>query len=246
MGRKQGFKNSSSQSRWRRNNKDRSRPHPNDQQILECYPFSQDRTHTHLVLFTLAMCWSCEKDRIRLQMVLNNIPSTKLITVSWSQWSQGRMDHLDCGFNDRKGIRKLANRIKAEKLNYPEATITVILDWNWLHKHYYFTNYGLHNWIAYGIKQILEAGADNIILPNDDGDRQEGSSCMAAALSSVSDDAGFAFTFVSHEKNPLWVASDSNHIKEALAKFRGGDNMQNTKDWLHPQNPFVLFTSPAQ
>ena len=145
------------------------------------------------------------------------------------------MDHLDCAFNDRKGIRKLANRIKAEKHNYPEAVITVTIDWNWLHKHYNTTNYGLHNWMAGGIKQILEAGADNILLPNDDGTRHEGHSCMAAALRSVRADAGFVFALVSHDKNPLWVASNSVHIKNALTAIPGG-----------PEYPFVLFTLSAK
>jgi hypothetical protein len=179
-------------------------------------------------------------------MVLNNNPGTKLITVSWCEWTQGRMHHLDCNFGERKGIRKLANRIKAEKHEHPEAVITVTIDWNWLHKHYYTTNYGLHNWMAGGIKQILEAGADNILLPNDDGTRQEGHSCMAAALRSVRADAGFVFALVSHDKNPLWVASESVHIKNALAVIPGGDNEQNTKNWLHPEYPFVLFTLPAK
>jgi hypothetical protein len=129
------------------------------------------------------------------------------------------------------------------KEKHPSAVITVALDWNWLHVRYYDSNYRLHNWFDGGIKLLLDAGADKIMLPYDGGVRHEGYSCMANALSKVRPNAGFNISFVKLGDNPLWVASSSLHIQGELAGYSGGDNEANTRNFLHPETPFVLFTS---
>ena len=237
-------RSSKPRARRSRNALTRSRPHPKDHQFPGVFPFSRP-PETKLVLFALAMCWEYSKDRLRLQMVLNTYPGTRVISTSWSQWTCGSMPHCECNFGERKGLRTLALRITEEKRNNPFAVITVTLDWNWLHVHYYDENYRLKNWFDWGINALLNAGATNILLPYDGGIRHEGYSCMANALLGVRLNAGFNISFVSKETNPLWVASNSEHIQEELAGFSGGDNAANTLNFLHPDTPFVLFTLPT-
>ena len=175
-------RSSKPRARRRRNKLTRSRPHPEDHPFSGVFPFT-DTPGTKLVLFALAMCWEHPKDRLRLQMVLNTYPATRVISTSWSQRTCGSMQHCECNFGDRKGLRTLGVRIKVEREEHPSAVITVALDWNWLHVHYYDENYRLHNWFDGGIKLLLDAGADKIMLPYDGGVRHEGYSCMANALS---------------------------------------------------------------
>ena len=219
----------------------RSRPHPDDHQFSGVFPFTHTPA-TKLVLFALAMCWEYPKDRLRLQMVLNTYPGTRVISTSWSKHTCGSMPHCEANFGDRKGLRDLGLRITEERSQHPIAVITIALDYNWLQVRYYEENYRIHNWFDGGIKNLLEAGANKILLPYDGGVRHVGYSCMANALSKVSRNAGFNISFVKLGDNPLWVASSSLHIQGELAGYLGGNNEANTRNFLHPETPFVLFT----
>ena len=222
----------------------RSRPHPDDHPFSGVFPFTHTPA-TKLVLFALAMCWEYPKDRLRLQMVLNTYPATRVISTSWSKHTCGSMRHCEANFGDRKGLRDLGKRITEERSQHPNACITVALDWNWLHMRYYEENYRLHNWFDGGIKHLLDAGANKILLPYDGGVRHVGYSCMATALAKVRLHPGFDISFVGLAENPLWVASSSEHIQEELAGYSGGDNEANTRNFLHPKTPFVQFTLPT-
>jgi len=150
------------------------------------------------------------------------------------------MPHFSCDFSTDRGHRRLSARINEERVLFPSSRILVVLDHYWLPKYYYSERYGTL-WLEIGMCTLLHGGADEILLPFDDGKRHAGVSDMREML------AGRCHPKVNVElvgtaDNPLWVASSEVEICPLLADTHGGDNEENTWSWLHPVHPFVRGT----
>jgi hypothetical protein len=195
---------------------------------------------TSLIVFALAMCWNNERDRVRLQMLLNSRPGTRIITVSENLHTVGNMIHFSCDFSTDRGHKSLAARVAEERVIYPNTKIIITLDYYWLPVHYFTRRYGML-WLQSGMYVLLKGGADEIILPNDDGDRHGGESGMLKMLLGGCH-PGVQLKFVTLESNPLWLSSNESEINTVLAESRGGDNATNTTDYLSSAHPFLSGT----
>ena len=200
-----------------------------------------------LVVFALAMSWDRERDKLRLQMLLNQRPCTRVVTFSDNLRGCGSMPHVHCTFSTQKGQKSIADRAQYEKKMNPGAPLIIVLDYYWLHQGYY-CRYGLNRWLQCGLLAVLQAGADRVLLPNDAGTknsaRAQGAqgSALSAGLDAGRCPLGVTWRYVAAEENPLWRGSDDDEIKEMLAKMPGGDNALATQQFLHPDRPFVEFT----
>ena len=226
----------------------RSKPHPNDHQFKTSTlgptinRLRNARTVTGTVVFALAMAFANSRDRLRLQMLQLSMPGTKVITVSENGHGLGNWPHMDCDFAVDRGHRTIAARIAAEKEALPGARIVVLVDHYWCELGYYEENYGML-WLATGAQRLLLAGAAEVLLPFDNGRNiPENRSGMAKMLAGRVHPA-IAVDFVAGPVNPLWVASENTLIEDALGKIRGGDNAEQTRQWLDAVRPFVRCTS---
>lgn len=223
----------------------RGRPHKNDFDFPLSLHFTRgvrgDMDEPMLIVFALAMAWSNERDRLRLQMLLNSRPGTRIVTVSESEQVLGkRMPHFSCDFSTVRGHKSLATRISEERKLFPNAKIIATLDWYWLPIRYFGTRYG-KLWLESGMHCLLTAGADEVLLPFDNGDLHHGESDMVTMLAGKKH-ANVQLEFVPLASNPVWTASSEKEIEEVLASFRGGDNAENTRKWLSSTTPFVRGT----
>ena len=223
----------------------RGRPHKADFRFPLSFSYTKGArgrpSQIKLVVFALAMHWGSDRDRVRLQMLLNSRPGTKIITVSETGDTLGRRPHLDVDFSTDRGHRSIARRISEERQLFPGARILVVMDWYWLPVHYLGDRYGML-WIDTGVHRLLSGGADEVILPFDEGELHRGkSSCMYLMLDGkFHPDVNLEYVPLGH--NPLWVASGEQEIEEVLAQFPGGTNQDNTRKWLSSETPFVSAT----
>jgi hypothetical protein len=216
------------------------RCHPNDYSFPGLSKTINHKAQTgpqHLV-FALAMHWGFPRDKVRLQMMLNLSPNTRIITVSETSATIGNLAHMNACFKGLRGIRTIAKAITAQKTS--SQTVTVLLDYFWMALHYYTSNYGMHWLTAEGTPLLLAAGADCILLPNDKGLVHKGGSGMAVMLRNIH--PSLSVEFVMLDQNPLWVASNNEEISGVLADLKGS-NKQMTRDFVCPENPFVKITS---
>ena len=246
---------STSKKTWRKstgkrtrpkNSKSRSRPNKADFQFPLSFSFTKGARGVvgpiNLVVFALAMHWGFRRNRVRLQMMQNLIPGTKIITVSESHDTvRPSLLHLDHDFSRDRGHRRIASRIAEERALYPGARILVVMDYYFLPVNYISERYG-DLWLDTGVHRLLCGGADEVILPYDDGEFHMGqSSCMAAMLDgNCHSDVKLDFVPLGH--NPLWVATNSPEIEEFLASFHGGCNQEATSNYLKFETPFVSAT----
>jgi hypothetical protein len=197
----------------RKRNRQRSRPHKKDFAFPQSYPHTQKKTGPPITyVFALAMSWHRPRDRIRLQSLLNQRRGTKIITISDCNHSQGRMEHMSHDFKDRKALKTITEKIKMTRLGAPSSKILVILDYYFLQGRYYRERYGL-DWLEGGAHRLLLAGADEMVLPFDNGwGHLKIGSDMADMLAGVQH-PGTQIKFTSLEENLLWVATDSDEIR---------------------------------
>ena len=107
---------------------------------------------------------------------------------------------------------------------------------------YYASVYGMR-WLKTGAQQLLAAGADEVLLPFDNGANiPETRSGMVKMLAGRVHPA-VAVEFVAVQSNPLWVASQHVDVRDVLEHMRGGDNAEQTRQWLDPVRPFVRCSS---
>ena len=227
------------------NKKTRYNPHPTNFAFPESFRHSVTTEDPLVIYVCLAMCWENDRDRLRIQMMLNSRPRSRAITMSNNSNTNaiGKNRHNDCFFKDSRGQKTVANRVREEALKYPNATIEVVTDYYWLEIHYLETNYGLFEWLAFGIHAVLQAGASKFYLPFDGGTRNKQACCMSRCLLGQGTlHPQVSYTLVELAANPLWVASSQPEIAERLDATRGGNNAYNTNAYLHPAHPFVLFT----
>ncbi len=184
---------------------------------------------------------------MRLQMLFNVRPATRIVTCNDNLNSCRNMPHVHCTFSGRRGQLDIAARVKTEKTKFPHATIVVILDYYWLQQGYY-TRYGLHEWLQRGLACVLASGADSVLFPHDAGNLNSEDTHgargrnMSTALAAGLFPDGVLWRYVPKQHNPLWVASDHKEIAAKLAKDHGGSNQHQTSSFLHPVHPFVEFT----
>ena len=124
---------------------------------------------------------------------------------------------------------------------HPGARILVVMDYYFMPVNYIAEAYGTL-WLDTGVHRLLCGGADEVILPYDDGELHKGkSSCMAAMLDgNCHIDVKLDFVPLGH--NPLWVATNEPEIEEFLASFPGGCNQETTRNYLNFETPFVSAT----
>jgi hypothetical protein len=233
----------------------RSKPHPKDHQFTVNAAEvvrsgvglpTINRMRNHLIPCTtivvaLAMSWDCSRDRLRLQMMQLRTPGTKAITASDCKYTKGSLPHIDCIFSVDRGLRKVAVRIRAEKITAPQARVVVVLDHYWCEIRYYEEQYGM-TWLQNGAHTLLSSGADEVLLPFDNGanipSTASGMIVMLGGLIHPDVTVGFAMG----RSNPLWAASECEEIREVLGDIRGGDNTEQSRKWLDPDRPFVRCT----
>jgi hypothetical protein len=217
----------------------RSRPHPRDHQFRGTYVHTRPYVDTSIVVFALAMAHNNPRDRRRLQTM--RYFGMQIVTVSENLHTCGNQSHVTCNFASRRGHQRLAGHIKTCKTTRPLARILVLLDYYWLPTHYYASNYGMR-WLETGAHSLLEAGADEVVLPFDNGERiSPGESDMAKMLSGACHENVF-LEFITCHANPLWRGTARAHEVGALDGVRGGSNEEQTRDWLDPERPFVKCT----
>jgi hypothetical protein len=222
-----------------------SRPHFADFAFPSSYPSRSPKTTSpNMILFALGMSWSRERDRIRLQMILNQKPGRRIITVSDCLHSAGRMRHVECEFNTVRGQKPIATRIETEREETPTARIIVFLDYYWLQAHYYTLRYGL-KWLEDGAHLLLNAGADEVVLPYDGGSGNLPSGSDMTTMLAGTYHPNINVKFSSLQDNILWLASNEEEIRTWLSENdggHGGDNGFQTEKCLHPKTPFVTVT----
>ena len=235
--------------------KPRSKPHPNDHQfkvspaeILNpgCRPtinrLRGARSTPTTIVFALAMGWDNGRDRLRLQMLQLSTHGTKIITVSENTHGLGGWPHLPCNFAVDRGHKSIAARVAAEKGATPSARIVVVLDHYWCELGYYEETYGLL-WLCGGASRFLKAGADEVLLPFDNGIKIPKSRSGMVKMLGKRVHEGISVEFVAGSSNPLWLASQNVEIEAALGQVPGGDNAEQTRHWLDATRPFVRCTS---
>ena len=200
-----------------------------------------------LVVFALAMSWNRPRDKLRLQMLLNMTPDTRIVTCNDNLHSCAHMPHVHCTFSTKRGQTDLAAHVQATRAEYSHARIVIILDYYWFQQGYY-VRYGLNNWMTRGLSLVLESGADSVIFPNDAGNlnsaKKKGAQgkAMSTALAGGLCPQGVRWRYIRKHENPLWLASNNEEIRTKLAEDNGGDNTQQTVNCLHPEESFVEFT----
>jgi hypothetical protein len=217
------------------------RPHKNDFNFPLSFP-KWGTPATHTTVFAFAMAWHRPRDRIRLQSLMYMRPGTKVITVSDCKHSQGNMEHMCSHFHLPNALKDIAGRIKSERLAAPPGLkIKLYLDYYWLQGRYYRLRYGL-NWLKKDAYKLLSAGADEMVLPFDAGSiNGPGGSDMRDMMAGVvHPDIKIAFTCL--KDNLLWEASATEEIRETVEKMDKGCNSLQTKNWLHPETPFVTIS----
>jgi hypothetical protein len=180
-------------------------------------------------IYVLAMNWGSPSDRVRLRR-LEKESGAIITTVSESN-EKTEKPHISCNF---KAVRGLRNLISALRENGGE----VLLDYFWLEKNYYMSNYGM-NWFSSKVPLLVKAGATKITLPVDGGLRNKDGHNMQKMLKSTTDD----WSYTSKEDNSLWMASNGAYIQKCLLKLKRGSNAQMTRDYLNPETPFVSISA---
>jgi hypothetical protein len=229
----------------------RSKPHPKDHQfkvsadamLHRGLPATVNRLRMHgqpctAIVFALAMGWDNARDRLRLQMLQVLTPGTKVITVSRIPYTKGSLPHLTCNFASRRGQQDLIKRIASEKTTHPHARVVVVLDHYWCEIRYYERLYGL-KWLSTDAHKLLLGGADEVVLPYDNGENIPYSASGMAHMLAGPIHVGLDCTFIDGPSNPLWMASQCEAITAELASLPGGDNAENCRQYLHPRHPFV-------
>ena len=222
----------------------RSRPHKNDFNFPVSFPFTRKGAHSappQHVIFALAMSWNRPRDRTRLQMLENNFPGTRVITVSDCNHTQGNMEHITTCFNTARGRHKMRAAIRRFSESSPSPAISVLLDYYWLQEHYYQKRYGT-DWLSAGAHELLSAGADHVTLPYDGGwGNSQQTPDMEQMLNGVLHPQ-IQIEYLANHENPLWVASDQAEIAQEMHR-ENGTNEHHTAKYLHPTMPFVKVTS---
>ena len=211
------------------------------------------------VIFALAMNWNHARDVLRLRAMTLLRPGIRVISVN-SYMHEGVYDkrHLAANFRDPKGRKDLLDRITIETRARPGARVSVLLDYFWLQGGYYSSNYGV-DWLSDAAYQLIDGGATDVILPYDFGEKNKNKCDMVMMLDGRPNRGdlnypaigkphmGIQVEFIPVEDNPLWVASESSEIAEAMASLKNlrTDNYSQTVDWLHPTTPFVLVSATS-
>jgi hypothetical protein len=179
------------------------------------------------VLYALAMAHNNQRDRRRLQTLKHDNPTVRVITVSENLHSIGTQSHLDCNFASERGQRGLCAHIARVRGTSPLARIVVALDYFWLPTHYYTTNYGTR-WLQHGAHALIVSGADEVLLPYDNGEKIEhGQNDMARMLPGQCH-PGIHVEFVVGAENPLWVVTERAVSLGALEGISGNSNAAQT------------------
>lgn len=155
-----------------------------------------------------------------------------VITVSESSvLTQG--DHIDTFFKNDRTIHPILDRI--EKCHNAGQHITIILDYFWLQDGYYTYRYGM-NWLKSGgkVAQMLDAGADIIILPRDGGSKRE--------LDHMLIDTRLNYEEIVLKDNPLWVGTENETVRNSLISQNRGDNSMHVSRYIDSKKPFIRFT----
>lgn len=217
----------------------RSRPHPRDHQFRGTYVHTHPHVDTNTVVFALAMAHNNPRDRRRLQTMCS--AGMQMITVSENLHSCGTRSHVTCNFASARGHRHLAGQIRTSKTQYASARILILLDYFWLPTHYYESNYGMR-WLESGAHALLAAGADEVLLPFDNGSLiRPGESDMAKMLAGSCHESVLV-EFTTCSGNPLWLATARADELGVLDGVRGGSNAEQTRNWLDIERPFVRCT----
>ena len=217
----------------------RGRPHPNDYHFPKSFPSTHVRGRNYdTIVYALAMSWHRPRDRIRLQMLKNRNPRTHIITVSDCEHSQGSMEHISSHFDTRLGRRVLRESICGQRQAYPRATINVFLDYFFLQAGYYHKRYGMQ-WLSATCPTLLEAGADEVILPYDGGWSNAPSGSNMESMLAGPVHPKCTIRFISLQECALWAASDQDEIATEINADNAGDNSFQTAKFLHPERPFV-------
>ena len=146
----------------------------------------------------------------------------RVITVSESTVAVAGREHLNTNFKVR--CRSLLNGIRA----VVGRRILVLLDYFWLERNYYRSNYG-RDWLHNNgkVEQLLRAGADEVLLPHDKGSEME-NMLLATRLD---------WRYLPKEDHPLWVATE--RCRDAM-EGRGSHETQ--LGYLHPEHPFIVVS----
>ena len=124
------------------------------------------------LVVALAMYWTNKRDATRLEK-MQQIGGQDIVTVSTNAevMPQGK-EHVSCDFKTTRGVVPIANLIHKKKKSRKYERITVMLDYFWMENSYYPHSYGM-DWFRKA-ELLLNAGADEVILPWDKGHSQVG------------------------------------------------------------------------
>jgi hypothetical protein len=193
---------------------------------------------TREIIFCLGMSWSHPTDRARLSQL--ETPCKRIVSVSSQINVSG--NHVDCNFKTDRGITSVLRYLHAAMREESFSAVTVILDYFFLEKNYYRSNYGLE-WLSTVGFRLLSQGVTHLILPNDNGlDNCHGVGMRHMLQATVH--PALTVAFVDATSNPLWVASNHDSVTTecAFGKIRRLDNQAATFRYLDKDFPFVSLT----
>ena len=208
------------------------------------------------IYFALGMAWSHERDRLRIQSLVNLVPGTRVITVRREKGKTTKdigfdKRHIDADFQVRGGWKSIGARLAAELERTPNARITFLLDYFFFQPGYYHLCYGTV-WLSSLCHEFLQRGVNEFILPYDSGKKAESDMQYMLAQGKIAGSFYPAILAphplilaqpVAAAENPLWVASSI--IRGAMANLgdMSADNTWETETYLHPETPFVVVTA---
>ena len=190
------------------------------------------------LIFCLAMSWSHPTDRVRLLQLQKD--DTLVVSVSSQTNVPG--NHVDCDFKTDRGIDSILRYLHAAKQRESFCAVTLILDYFFLEKNYYQSNYGLR-WLSSTGYRLLSQGMTQLLLPNDNGlDNRDGMG-MHHMLQGRRHPA-LVVSYLPAANNPLWVASNDDSVTTecTYGKIRRLENRAATVHYLDKDHPFVSLT----
>ena len=213
--------------------------HRTENRISAITRFGMEQKEPHReLIFCLAMSWSHPTDSVRLTQLQND----GNLVVSVSSQTNVPGNHIDCNFKTDRGIKPILDYLRMAKQRESFRAVTLILDYFFLEKNYYQSNYGM-GWLSSTGYRLLSGGMTRLLLPNDNGLSNRFGNGMKDMLEGTRHPA-LVVSYIPATDNPLWVASNHESVSTecTFGKIRRLDNPSATIQYLDAKNPFVSVT----